>query len=70
MLPATFARTPELEKGNANDLVLSQGTRYLGRQAGLAVAIDLVMIALFAWYLQSVRAAQKRTSQRREQISV
>jgi hypothetical protein len=32
-------------------LVLSQGTRYLSQQAGVAVAIDSVMIVLFAWYL-------------------
>jgi len=32
-------------------LVLSQGRRYLGHQAGIAIAIDLVMIGLFAWYL-------------------
>jgi hypothetical protein len=32
-------------------LVLSQGARYLSNQAGLAIAIDSVMIALFAWYL-------------------
>jgi hypothetical protein len=32
-------------------LVLSQGTRYLGQQAGVAVGIDSVMIVLFAWYL-------------------
>jgi len=38
-------------------LVLSQGGRYLGHQAGLAVAIDSVMIALFAWYLLAARAA-------------
>ena len=31
-------------------LVLSQGTRYLS-QAGLAVAIDSLMIVLFVWYL-------------------
>lgn len=37
-------------------LVLSQGGRYLGHQAGLAVAIDLVMITLFAWYLLAARA--------------
>ena len=29
-------------------LVLSQGTRYLGQQAGVAVGIDSVMIVLFA----------------------
>ena len=32
-------------------LVLSQGTRYLSQQAGVAVAIDAAMIVLFAWYL-------------------
>jgi hypothetical protein len=32
-------------------LVLSQGTRYLGQQAGVAVGVDSVMIVLFAWYL-------------------
>ena len=32
-------------------LVLSQGTRYLSQQAGVEVAIDAVMIVLFAWYL-------------------
>lgn len=36
-------------------LVLSQGKRYLGHQAGLAVAIDLVMVVLFAWYLLAAR---------------
>jgi len=32
-------------------LVLSHGGRYLGGQAGLAVAIDLLWVVLFAWYL-------------------
>lgn len=32
-------------------LVLSQGTKYLSRQAGVAVVADLVMVALFAVYL-------------------
>jgi hypothetical protein len=32
-------------------LVLSQGGRYLSHQAGIAVAVDSVMIMLFAWYL-------------------
>jgi|KBSMisStaDraftv2_1062788.scaffolds.fasta_scaffold1474892_1 hypothetical protein len=31
-------------------LVLSEGTRYLGT-AGVPVAVDSVMIVLFAWYL-------------------
>ncbi len=35
-------------------LVVSQGGRYLRRQAGVAVAIDLVMVALFAVYLFSL----------------
>lgn len=36
-------------------LVLSQGGRYLGHQAGIAVAVDLVMVALFAAYLMASR---------------
>jgi hypothetical protein len=42
-------------------LVFSQGGRYLGQQAGVAVAIDLVMIGLFAWYLIAARRV-KRTA--------
>ena len=38
-------------------LVLSEGTRYLSHQAGVAVAIDSVMVILFAWYLIAARAA-------------
>ena len=37
-------------------LVLSQGARYLSEQAGIAVAIDSVMTALFAWYLLASRS--------------
>ncbi len=37
-------------------LVLSHGGRYLRRQVGAAVVIDLVMVGLFAWYLFAVRA--------------
>lgn len=40
-------------------LVLSHGSRYLGHQAGIAIAIDLVIVVLFACYLVSVRTAQK-----------
>jgi hypothetical protein len=40
-------------------LVLAQGGRYLGHQAGAAVAIDLVQVALFAWYLLAARATQR-----------
>ena len=32
-------------------LVLSQGGRYVRRQAGIAAAIDMVIVALFAAYL-------------------
>jgi hypothetical protein len=37
-------------------LVLSQGGRYLGHQAGIAVAVDFVWVVLFAWYLLAARA--------------
>ncbi len=36
-------------------LILAQGSRYLGQQAGVAIAIDLVMVALFVVYLVGVR---------------
>ena len=36
-------------------LVLSEGGRYLSQQAGLAIAIDSVMVLLFAWYLLALR---------------
>lgn len=38
-------------------LVLAQGGRYLRRQAGIAVLVDLVMVALFVGYLLASRAA-------------
>ena len=37
-------------------LVLAQGGRYLGQQAGIAVAIDAVWVVLFACYLVTARA--------------
>lgn len=37
-------------------LVLANGTRYLGNGAGTAVAIDAVMVLLFAGYLLAVPA--------------
>jgi hypothetical protein len=40
-------------------LVLSHGERYLVRQAGIAVAIDFVIILLFFWYLLAVRREAK-----------
>ena len=32
---------------------------YLGRQAGVAVVIDAVMIALFAWYFVAARVVKR-----------
>jgi hypothetical protein len=37
-------------------LVLSHGSRYLGHQAGIAIAVDLVWVVLFAIYLLGARA--------------
>ena len=36
-------------------LVLSHGGQYLGHQAGVAIAVDSVMVALFAIYLANLR---------------
>jgi hypothetical protein len=38
-------------------LVLSHGGRFLGYQAGIAVAIDAVWVVLFTWYLLSARSS-------------
>jgi len=38
-------------------LVLAYGSQYLGHQAGIAIVIDSVMVALFAGYLVGVRRA-------------
>jgi hypothetical protein len=40
-------------------LVLSHGGRYLGQQAGIAIAIDLVWVVLFALYLLGARTAAR-----------
>ena len=40
-------------------LVLSEGSRYLGAQAGIAVVIDSVMILLFGWYLVAARPRER-----------
>ncbi len=37
-------------------LILAHGSRYLGQQAGVAIAVDVVMVALFVCYLVSARA--------------
>jgi hypothetical protein len=39
-------------------LVQSHGGRYLGQQAGIAIAIDLVWVVLFALYLLGARTAR------------
>jgi hypothetical protein len=36
-------------------LVLSHGGRFLGYQAGIAVAVDLLWVAVFTWYFLAVR---------------
>jgi ABC-type cobalamin transport system permease subunit len=36
-------------------LVLSRGWSFLGRQLGIAAAIDLLWVVLFAWFLLSPR---------------
>ena len=38
-------------------LVLSHGGRFLGHQAGAAIAIDAAWVLLFAWYLLAARSA-------------
>lgn len=40
-------------------LVLSFGPRYLGQQAGIAIAIDLVMVLIFAAYLLGARRTRE-----------
>jgi len=40
------------------ELVLSQGRKYLGQQAGLAIIIDLLMVILYIGYLVSVRRSK------------
>ena len=39
-------------------LVLAHGGQYLGHQAGLAILIDAVMVALFAGYLIGTRRSE------------
>lgn len=43
-------------------LVLSFGTRYLGQQAGISIAIDLLWVVLFACYLLGQRARNTQAS--------
>jgi hypothetical protein len=36
-------------------LVLAYGTQYLGQQAGVSIAVDLIMVVLFICYLMAAR---------------
>jgi hypothetical protein len=45
-------------------LVLAQGTRYLGYQAGTAVVVDLVMVALFILSLIALRRTRSSLHQK------
>ena len=51
-------------------LVLSEGARYLSYQAGVAVAIDSVMVVLFGWYLVAARSAGARNTTTPTRLSV
>jgi hypothetical protein len=51
-------------------LVLSEGRRYLSHQAGVAIAIDSVMVVLFGWYLVAARSVATRTTEGRARQSV
>ena len=51
-------------------LVLSEGAQYLSYGAGVAVAIDSVMVLLFAWYLIAARSVDARTAVESAQLSV
>src|SRR5262245_60221688 len=43
-------------------LVLAQGGRYLGHQVGIAIAVDLLWVMLFAWYLLGHRTGAAQVS--------
>ena len=43
-------------------LVLAQGSRYLGQQASIAIAIDAVWVVLFALYLVATRGREAGAS--------
>jgi hypothetical protein len=39
-------------------LVLAYGRHYLGQQVAIALAIDVIWVVLFAWYLLGARSAR------------
>lgn len=43
-------------------LVLAQGSRYLGQQAGIAIGIDAVWVVVFALYLVGTRSELRTTA--------
>jgi hypothetical protein len=47
-------------------LLLSQGTRYISHQAGVAVAIDSLAVVLYAWYLVASVSHMMATSPARK----
>jgi hypothetical protein len=51
-------------------LVRSEGTRYLSHQAGVAIAIDSVMVVLFGWYLMAARSVTARAAAMPTRLSV
>ncbi len=51
-------------------LLLSDGQRYLRGQAAVAVAVDLGMIVLFAWYLLAARGAPSGSTEGSAHVSV
>ena len=44
-------------------LILAYGMKYLGQQAGLAIAIDSIVVLLFIVYLIAVRGQRSRTDE-------
>jgi hypothetical protein len=44
-------------------LVVTQGRQFLAYQAGIAVVVDSVMIALFVWYLVALRSGAEMPEQ-------
>ena len=51
-------------------LIVAEGERYLRGQAALAVAADLVMIVLFAWYLWAARAEPSQAAPTSTRVGV
>jgi hypothetical protein len=43
-------------------LVLYEGSRYRGGQAGIAIGVDAVMVVLFGWYLVAARSIPRPTA--------